>query len=122
MDGFLDDPDEAFLTIDFGQGPLDFQIDTGFSGTLIVGEELFDRSQAAPAGSIEAQLAADQTWTYERYDVQFAWMGQRALVRILVGPGKECLLGTEMLNPHRLEIDYGRRKVSVTPALSGVHG
>ena len=58
MEGLVDELDEAFLTIDFGQGPLDFQIDTGFSGTLIVGEELFGPSQATPAGTIEARLAA----------------------------------------------------------------
>ena len=29
MDGFLDELHEAFLTVDLGQGPLDFQIDTG---------------------------------------------------------------------------------------------
>lgn len=111
MEGLLDELNEAFLTIDFGQGPLDFQIDTGFSGTLIVGEELFDASRATPAGTIEARLAADQSWTYDRYDVEFDWLGKRALVRILIGPGKECLLGTQLLDPHRLEIDYGQRSV-----------
>ena len=115
MEGFVDDLNEALLTIDFGQGRLDFQVDTGFSGTLIVGEELFDASQATPAGTIEALLAADQSWTYQRYDVQFEWLGQQALVRVLIGPGKECLVGTELLNPHRLTIDYGQRTVRLTP-------
>ena len=76
MDGLIDQLNEAFLTIDFGQGPLDFQIDTGFSGTLIVGEELFDASRATPAGTIEARLAADQSWVYQRY----------RLTRMLPGP------------------------------------
>ncbi len=114
MEGQLDELNEAFLTIDFGQGPLDFQIDTGFSGTLIVGEELFDPAHATPAGTIEAQLAADQSWIYQRYDVEFAWLGKRTLVRVLVGPGKECLVGTQLLDPHRLEIDYGQRAVRLS--------
>ena len=42
MHGFLDELDQAFLTFPLGNMPLDFQIDTGFSGTLIVGEEFFD--------------------------------------------------------------------------------
>lgn len=111
MEGILDELDEAFLTIDFGQGPLDFQIDTGFSGSLIVGEEFFDSSHATSAGTIEARLAADQSWIYQRYDVEFDWLGKRILIRILVGPGKECLVGTQLLDPHRLEIDYGQRSV-----------
>jgi predicted aspartyl protease len=115
VEGLLDDLDEAFLTLDFGQGPLDFQIDTGFSGTLVVGEELFDPSQAKRAGTIEARLAADQTWIYERFDVEFDWLGKRTEVRILVGPGKECLLGTQLLVPHRLDIDYGQRSVRLVP-------
>ena len=41
MHGFLDELDQAFFTFQLGGLPLDFQIDTGFSGTLIVGEELF---------------------------------------------------------------------------------
>ncbi len=57
MAGYLDELDQAFLTIDTGQGALDFQIDTGFSGALVVGHELFDASRATPSGTIEAALA-----------------------------------------------------------------
>ena len=113
MAGYLDELDQAFLTIDIGQGPLDFQIDTGFSGTLVVSEELFDASLASPAGTIEAKLAADQTWTFQRYWLQFDWLGKSVVTRILVGPGRECLVGTELLNPHRLAIDYGKRMVDL---------
>jgi len=102
---------QAFLTVDFGQGVLDFLIDTGFSGTLVIGEEVFDRGQATRAGTIEAELAAHQVWTFERYDIQFTWFGREVLVRVLIGPGKECLIGTELLNPHRLEIDFGKHTV-----------
>ena len=34
-----------------------------------------------------------------------------AEIEILVGPGKECFLGTDLLNPHRLEIDFRTRTV-----------
>ena len=42
MQGFLEPDNQALVTLDFGQGPLDFLIDTGFNGTLIVGEEILD--------------------------------------------------------------------------------
>lgn len=108
MHGYLDELDQAFLTVDFGQGPLDFLVDTGFCGSLIIGEELFDSASAIPAGPVKAELAANQEFVYDSYFVEFVWQGQDVEVQILVGPGKECLLGTILLRPHRLEIDYGK--------------
>jgi predicted aspartyl protease len=111
VDGHLDERNQAFLTLDFGQGPLDFEIDTGFAGTLLVGEELFDSAQATLAGYVEADLASDRSYVYPCFFVEFPWHGETVRVQVLIGPGTECLLGTEFLNPHRLEIDYGERAV-----------
>jgi len=35
---------------------------------------------------------------------------------VLVGSEKECLIGTALLNPHRLEIDYEHRNVQLLQA------
>ncbi|HLQ43252.1 MAG TPA: hypothetical protein VK137_00870 [Planctomycetaceae bacterium] len=115
MHGYLDEFDQAFLTVDFGQGPLDFLVDTGFCGSLIIGEELFDSAETIPAGPVKAELAADQVFVYDSYFMEFEWFGQRLEVQALVGPGKECLLGTILLRPHRLEIDYRQREMRLTP-------
>ena len=87
MDGFLDELNQAFVTIDFGQGPLDFQIDTGFCGTLVIGEELFDPTHAEPAGTVEAELAAGQIYVYPSFVTRSRWLGMDAEIEILVGPG-----------------------------------
>ena len=113
MHGYLDEFDQAFLTVDFGQGPLDFLVDTGFCGSLIIGEELFDSASAIPAGPVKAELAADQEFVYDSYFLEFDWHGRQLEVQILVGPGKECLLGTILLRPHRLEIDYSHGDVEL---------
>ena len=115
VDGFLDELNQAFVTIDFGQGPLDFQIDTGFCGTLVIGEELFDSAHAEPAGTVEAELAAGQIYVYPSFVARSRWLGMDAEIEILVGPGQECLLGTDLLNPHRLEIDFRTRSVRLMP-------
>ena len=107
MHGFLDELDQSFLTFQLGGVPLDFQIDTGFSGTLIVGEELFDPTCGTPAGAMKAELADEHIAMYETFKVIVNWFDEPTQVRVLVGPGKLCLLGTDMLKPHRLEIDYG---------------
>lgn len=114
MHGFLDELDQAFVTIQLGGLPLDFQIDTGFSGTLIVGEELFDPSCGSAAGTMKAELADEHIAVYDTFKVVVNWFGELTQVRLLVGPGKLCLLGTDMLKPHRLEIDYGLRTAELT--------
>ena len=113
MDGFLDELDRTRLTIDFGQGPLDAIVDTAFTGALLVGEEVFNREAAVAAGTAEAELAAEQEYEFDAYDVHFFWFGLQIEARVLVGPGKECLLGTALLTPHHLDIDYEARTVRI---------
>ena len=113
MNGFLDEFNLAFVTVDFGQGPLDFMIDTGFTGTLVIGEQFFDPRQAENAGSTDAELA-DEGWAeYATYYVEFDWFGETIRARVLIGLGKTCLLGIAMLMDRRLEIDYPARAVNI---------
>lgn len=74
MEGFIDELRQGFLTVDIGIGPLDFMIDTGFSGTLVVGEELFDPSVGRWAGQSEADLAGGQTHEFDLYEIEFEWL------------------------------------------------
>ena len=106
MDGFLDEFSAAYLTVDFGQGPLDFLIDTGFNGALVVGEEFFDPTDAIPAGIVHADLATEDQYAYPTFMVQFAWFDETIEVRVMIGPGTTCLLGVALLVERRLEIDY----------------
>ena len=57
MTGYLDELDQAFLTIDTGQGALDFQFDPGFSGALVAGHGLFGSPEddGAEAGNEEGR-------------------------------------------------------------------
>ena len=100
MHAYLDLDHQAFLTFDCGQGPLDFLIDTGFNGSLIIGEEVFDSAHAIPAGAMTADLASNQSFQFETDLLKFEWFGVPLVTRILVGAGQECLVGTALLNPH----------------------
>ncbi|MEZ6063585.1 MAG: hypothetical protein R3C19_24815 [Planctomycetaceae bacterium] len=114
MRGFLDDNNAAFLTVDFGQGPMHFQIDTGFDGALAVGDGLFDPSKTlGHAGDVIADLAASQVFRYDAWFVEFVWMEEETRTRVLVAPGTDCLIGTALLTPLRLEIDYEQRTVEL---------
>lgn len=118
MDGFLDELDQAWLTVEFGHGVADFLIDTGFAGGLVIGEELFDSSMGTSAGHLDAELAAGQHYRYPTFDIEFPWFEVTIRIRVLVGPGKECLIGTYLLAPHNLDIDYEQRIVKLLQASS----
>ena len=81
---------------------------------MIVGKELFDPSCGTPSGALKAELADEHIATYDTFKVVVNWFDEPIRVRVLVGPGKLCLLGTDMLKPHRLEIDYGLRTAHLT--------
>ncbi|MBM80546.1 MAG: hypothetical protein CMJ78_08130 [Planctomycetaceae bacterium] len=113
MDGHLDSTNAAWITIELSNGPLDFLIDTGFQGTLIIGEDVFDSGNAEWAGETHADLAAGQSWTYTEYFIEIERFGEPVKVQALVGPGSECLVGTDILAPHNLDIDYRTGKVQL---------
>lgn len=115
MEGRLDEKDQAWMQIILKDGALDFLIDTGFSGTLVIGDDVFDTAFLPWRGECEAELAAGETAIFQIYDAEIDWLGQWKTVRVYVGPGSECLLGTDILQPHRLEIDYSLRTVSLIP-------
>lgn len=63
MDGFIDELNQAFLTVDLGQGPLDFQIDTGFNGSFVIGTAMLDPHRLElDYGSRTVRLIRNPTW------------------------------------------------------------
>gem|GEM_PF-2545731 len=65
-----------------------------------------DASCGTPTGSMKAESADEHFATYDAF---VDWFDEPTQILVLVGPGKLCLLGTDMLKPQRLEIDYGQR-------------
>ncbi len=80
---------------------------------LIVGEEIPDTGDLIPLGTLPAELASRQSLAYLRYALSFEWFGEDLLTEVHVGSGKECLIGTALLNPHRREIDCEHRTVQL---------
>ena len=111
MHGYLDEINQAFLTIDLGHGPLDYQIDTGFSGAILIGEEYFDFDDRVSEADVDAVLAMGQMQSLKTYRFVIRWLEEEVMLPVFVGPGTDCLVGTTLLNPHRLELDYGLRTV-----------
>ena len=62
---------------------------------------------------MDTELAANQSQRYDCYIVRFDWMGEETETLVMVGLGTDCLIGTALLEPHRLEIDYAKRSVEL---------
>jgi hypothetical protein len=66
-----------------------------------------------PLRTVEAELAAGQICVDPSFVSRSRCLGLDAEIEILVGPDRECLLGTDLLNPQRLEIDFRTRTVRI---------
>ena len=66
----------------------------------------------------QAELAAGQHYGYPTFDIEFTWFEVPIRIGVLVGPGKECLIGTYLLAPHHLDIDDEQRVVQLLRAAS----
>ena len=113
MRGYLEPNRTARLPIELSFGTLDFEIDTGFDGELIIGDELFDDTEAERVGTVNGHLAAGNKQRFLKYVIAFEWMGELTQTYAMVCPGNDCLIGTALLEPHRLEIDYEQRTVEL---------
>ena len=101
VDGFLDEFSAAYLTVDFGQDPLDFLIDTGFNGHLAV-SELIVRTLDLELKDIQTGITADgRSSDFDTVDLHVTWHGRTTVVRAQVLD--EPLLGTRMLRGGELQ-------------------
>ncbi|MFN3650156.1 MAG: hypothetical protein ACK47B_11305 [Armatimonadota bacterium] len=92
-------------------------IDTGFNGDLELPQALGPSVNARFFGRGRANLAGGQAIEEEYYLVDFPFDGStvRALASFVTG--SEILIGTRLLQDHRLEIDFPARKVSLSRTL-----
>ncbi|MFM9964038.1 MAG: hypothetical protein ACKV2Q_22780 [Planctomycetaceae bacterium] len=67
---------------------------------------------------LPAELASQQSFEYLRYALNFEWFGEDLLIEVHVSSGNECRIGTALLNPHRLAIDYEHRTVRLIQGTS----
>ena len=93
---------------------LEFVIDTGFTGALTLSEEVITHLQLPYLYSIPADLADDTTVEVPIYEVKIIWEDKPLAVAVL-GMGRRPLLGTALLNGHRLQADFAdEASVSIT--------
>lgn len=115
MDGYFNENNEPVIRLNVGSRQIEFLVDTGFTGNLIIPERL------AKGLDIEYDLGLEEfcSVTGEVFpassgSIVISWFGQR--VKMTVGSSaqvSEAILGGHMLRDCCLTIDYGRRALLI---------
>lgn len=86
-------------------------VDTGFNGHVELPLELEDQLAPLYIGTFRSELAGGWVVDEKYHLVSIPFDGRSPLVEATFVEGEECLVGTELLAAHRLEIDFPARTV-----------
>ena len=120
MKGFVDDELRAMLRVpvsasrDGKRTDIVVWIDTAFNGGLAVPRQQIAELGLAKESSAEAILADGLSVELETFACFFDWFGNTYETQIIANDGKYPLLGTMLLEGHRLDIDYAAKTVELT--------
>lgn len=103
---FRDGHPRATLQIHTSEGPLEieFIIDTGFEGDLVIPDDIARRLGGPPNGFIERMLADGSVFRCPTYLVEVDTGESRRTVEAIV-MGRNSLLGTVFLLDHLLQVE-----------------
>ena len=119
--GSVDDRGRPVIRIDGHQESILVVVDTGFNGDLMVTRAAAQLLGIAPV-SREADVELGDGTTVRVYQGRssISWLGEQRPVRVLVSDSWTTvadapvgLLGTELLSPHLLLIDFAARTVEI---------
>lgn len=120
MKGFVDDQLRALLRVPVSASiagnrmEIVVWIDTAFNGGLVMPRKQIAELGLAKESSAEAILADGHSVELETFACFLDWFGHSYETQIVGNDGEYPLLGTMLLDGHRLEIDYEGRTVELT--------
>lgn len=120
MKGFVDDNLRALLRVPVSatrhgdRSDLLVWIDTAFNGGLVIPRKQIGEPGLVQESSAEAILADENCVELETFACFFEWFDNSYEMQIVANHGQYALLGTMLLNGHRLEIDYDAKTVEIT--------
>jgi predicted aspartyl protease len=118
--GFVDDKLRALLRVpvsasrDGSRVDIVVWIDTAFNGGLVIPRKQIAELRLVKESSAEAMLADGHAVELETFACFFDWFSNSYETQIVASNGEYPLLGTMLLDGHRLEIDYGAKTVELT--------
>lgn len=120
MKGVIDDTLRALLPFpvsasrDGNRTDIDVWIDTAFNGGLVIPRKQVAELGLALHSSAEAILADGQSVELETLACFVDWFSNSYETQIVASDGEYALLGTMLLDGHRLEIDYKTKTVELS--------
>lgn len=120
MIGWVDDDRRALLTLPVQQGPkrqawnVDAWVDTAFDGHFVFSMKLIEELGLETLAETEAILADGTKVVLETFLAYLEWFGNVIPVQVVANEGTFPLLGTALLDGHRLMIDYRDRSLELS--------
>jgi len=117
--GLVDDKLRALVHVpvsassDGRRADVNVWIDTAFNGTLVLPRKQIADLGLVKQSSAEAILADGQPVELETFSCHFDWFGNSYETQVVANDGEYPLLGTMLLDGHRLTIDYQRKTVEL---------
>jgi clan AA aspartic protease len=118
--GYVDDSLRALLRVPVSASrhgdrrDLVVWVDTAFNGGLAIPRQQIAELGLMKESSAEAVLAHGHTVELETFACFLDWFGNCYETQIVASDGEYPLLGTMLLDGHRLLIDYKARTVELT--------
>ncbi len=119
MDGYFNENNEPAIGLNVGARQMEFLVDTGFTGSLIIPEELAnDLEITYNLGLEEFHSVTGKAFPARSGSIAINWLGKRVQIPVSTSSEvSEALLGGHMLRDCCLMIDYGRRTVVIAESL-----
>ena len=120
MKGFVDDNLRALLRVpvapsrEGNRTDIVVWIDAAFNGGLVIPRKQIVELRLVRESSAEAILADGHAIELETFACFFDWFSDCYETQIVANDGEYPLLGTMLLNGHRLDIDYKAKTVDLS--------
>lgn len=88
-------------------------LDTGFTGELVLSDELIADLNLIQSGTISAELGDGSEVVLNVYSCVVEWFGAERQIEVVANTGSFPLLGVGLLENHVLTVDYRSKTVCV---------
>lgn len=115
IDGYFNRRNDPVIRLDVGSSKVEFLVDTGFNGGLIIPNEVAERLEVNyDRGLEEFSSVTGAMFLASGCSMMITWFGQAIRVPVATsGEVDEAILGGKMLKDCRLIIDYVNSTVTI---------
>jgi clan AA aspartic protease len=89
-------------------------VDTAFTGELVIPRREIDQLGLTQSSAVMAGLADGKEVVLETFSCVVDWFGEERRVEAIESDGQYALLGTGLLQGHKLEVDYRLRTLIIS--------